>query len=202
MHLIIIDCKLELKVCDSASLEFLREVTSGAGKSIIKRCLLNEKLLHTEPLEQMPDDHKPNDEWIAARLKIKHEFRTRMAAGVQRKLKRQTKNGAHNAGDELWMHVKPALEELREWRLTTRALSDGVEDDSDGAVEKEEDGVGEPDIEVTNSSTVDESDGKRSAAAGRASADDAPDTDTWLGAHPALKKDSTAQEEQNAVLES
>lgn len=160
---------------------------------------MDEKLLHTEPLEQMPDDHKPNDEWIAARLKIKHEFRTRMAAGVQRKMKRQTKNGAHNAGDELWMHVKPTHEELREWLLATRALSDGVEDDSDAAVEKEAHGDGESDTDVGNSSAVGESDGERPAAAGHVSTYDAPDT--WLGAHPALTKNSEPQEEQNAILQ-
>ncbi|KAL5378208.1 hypothetical protein DPSP01_009317 [Paraphaeosphaeria sporulosa] len=177
----------------SASLEFLREVTSGAGKSIIKRCLFDEELLHTQPLEHMPDDHKPNDEWIAARLKIKHEFRTRMAAGMQRKMKRQMKNGAHNAGDELWMHVKPNAEELREWRLKTRVASGDFKDDSDTTVEKEAVEDGEPDTDVGDSSLGDESDRERPVETAYVSADKSQDT--WLGAHPALKKDPNPAQE-------
>ncbi|KAL5411633.1 hypothetical protein PMIN04_010162 [Paraphaeosphaeria minitans] len=182
---------IDLNIC--ASLEFLREVTSGAGKSIIKRCLFDEELLHTQPLEKMPDDHKPNDEWIAARLKIKHEFRTRMAAGVQRKMKRQRKNGAQNAGDELWMHVKPNAEELREWRLKTRVSFGGLQDDSDTVPGKEAVEDGEPDTDVGDSSLGDESDRERPAETDNVATDEAHGT--WLGAHPALKKDANPAQE-------
>ncbi|KAJ4358268.1 uncharacterized protein N0V89_002848 [Didymosphaeria variabile] len=182
----------------SASLEFLREVTSGAGKSIITRCLTDEELLHTQLLEQIPDDHKPNDEWIAARLKIKHEFRTRMATKVQRKMKRQLKNGAPNAGDEVWMHVKPNAEELREWRLETKASFGDYKDDSDTAVEKEAVEDREPEVDAGDLfAHEEESDGGKLAEAGHVPTDD--EQDTWLGAHPALKKDTISEEEQPAI---
>ncbi|KAL1612807.1 hypothetical protein SLS60_001036 [Paraconiothyrium brasiliense] len=194
-------CRLlrpRLTSCASASLEFLREVTSGAGKSIIERCLTDEELLHTQPLEQIPDDHKPNDEWIAARLKIKHEFRTRMATKVQRKLKRQMKNGAPTAGDEVWMHVKPNAEELREWRLKSKASFGEYKHDSDTAVEKEAIGDPDPEVSVGDLSSHEEaSDGGMPAEAGNVSVDDAQDT--WLGAHPALKKDISPEEERAAI---
>ncbi|CAI6339735.1 unnamed protein product [Periconia digitata] len=100
----------------SASLEFLREVTEGAGKSIIQRCLTDEKLLEAKPLDQVPDEHKPDDEWIAARLKIPHEFRTRVAAQAQRKFKRAKKHGFYHPGDEVWVHCKPERDFLDDWK--------------------------------------------------------------------------------------
>jgi platelet-activating factor acetylhydrolase len=42
--------------------------------------------------------------------------RTRLAAKLQRKIKRKKKHGLYNPGDEVWMHVKPELDELRNWR--------------------------------------------------------------------------------------
>jgi platelet-activating factor acetylhydrolase len=112
----------------SASLEFLRDVTSGAGKTIIERCLTDEKLLQANILEQIPDVHKPEDEFIAKGLKVKHEFRTRVAATVQRKLKRTKRHGFYNPGDEMWMHFKPELEQLRAWREKNNTLDDSMDE--------------------------------------------------------------------------
>jgi platelet-activating factor acetylhydrolase len=104
----------------STSLEFLRLVTpeSGGGKSIIARCMTNEKILETPLLEDMPDDHRPDDQWIAARLRVDHEFRKRLAAGVQRKIKRNFQGGmgtGYTTSDEMWCFFKPSEEELRKW---------------------------------------------------------------------------------------
>ncbi|KAF2182522.1 hypothetical protein K469DRAFT_711688 [Zopfia rhizophila CBS 207.26] len=99
----------------SASLEFLRGVTEGAGKSIIERCLTDEELLKTSVIDEIPDEHKPEDEWIAARLRIPHEFRTRLLAKLQRKLKRTRAGGLHKPGDEVWMHFKPEEEDIISW---------------------------------------------------------------------------------------
>jgi platelet-activating factor acetylhydrolase len=104
----------------STSLEFLRLVTpeSGGGKSIIARCMTDEKILQTPLLEDMPDDHRPDDQWIAARLRVDHEFRKRLAAGVQRKVKRNFQGGmgtGYTTSDELWCFYKPSEEELRKW---------------------------------------------------------------------------------------
>lgn len=102
----------------SASLEFLRLVApaSGAGKSLINRSMTDEGLLNTELLEEVPSEHRPTDQWIAARLKIPHEFRTRLTAGVQRQFKKNGRGGTvYSTGDEVWMHFKPTAEELENW---------------------------------------------------------------------------------------
>lgn len=108
----------------SASLEFLREVTEGAGKTIIQRCLTDEKLLEAQPLEQIPDENKPDDEWIAARLKIRHEFRTRLVAHAQRKFKRAKKHGFYHPGDEVWVHCKPDKDFLNNWKINCTSTRD------------------------------------------------------------------------------
>lgn len=101
-------------------------MTSGAGKTIIERCLTDEKLLQADILEQIPDIHKPEDEFIAKGLKVRHEFRTRVAAKVQRKLKRKKRHGFYNPGDEMWMHFKPELKQLRAWREKNYTLDDSM----------------------------------------------------------------------------
>jgi platelet-activating factor acetylhydrolase len=102
----------------SASLEFLRLVApdAGAGKSMINRCMTDEGLLETELLEEVPNEHRPTDQWIAARLKVPHEFRTRLTAGMQRRFKRNVKEKTvYSTGDEMWMHFKPTVTEFERW---------------------------------------------------------------------------------------
>lgn len=78
--------------------------------------MTDEALLETGVLEKVPDEHRPTDQWIAARLKVPHEFRTRLAAGVQRKFKRNKKGETvYSTTDEVWMHFKPTTEELERW---------------------------------------------------------------------------------------
>jgi platelet-activating factor acetylhydrolase len=119
-------------------------VTEGSGKSIIRRCLADEAILQTDPLEQLPDDNRPDDKHIAARLKIPHEFRTRLAARVQRKLKRKRKHGFYNPGDEVWMHLRPRGDDLREYRLkralTQQHLTCGHQNGSVKESDKDDDG--------------------------------------------------------------
>lgn len=102
----------------SASLEFLRLVApdDGAGKSLIDRSMTDEGLLNTEQIEEVPTENRPTDQWIAARLKVPHEFRTRLTAGVQRRFKKNAKGQPiYSTGDEIWMHFKPTTEELEKW---------------------------------------------------------------------------------------
>jgi platelet-activating factor acetylhydrolase len=104
----------------STSLEFLRLVTpaKGGGKSIIDRCMTDEHLLETPTMEDMPTEHRPNDEWIAARLHVDHEFRKRTAAGLQRKFKRNFQGGmgtGYTTSDEMWCFHKPSEAELQKW---------------------------------------------------------------------------------------
>ena len=92
--------------------------STGGGRAIIDRCMTDEGLLHISLLDEIPDDHRPEDEYIAARLRVDHEFRTRMAAGLQRKVKRRVKGGmgkGYSASDEMWCHFKPTDEELQKW---------------------------------------------------------------------------------------
>lgn len=147
--------------------------------------------MQSQPLEQIPDEHKPNDEWIAARLKIKHEFRTRLVTGVQRKMKRRLKNGSRTPGDEVWMHLKPDAEELRKWRLKTKASFEAEQDESDTPGEKELAEETEPSGDLADISSQEEASGPEvSASAG--SLPSAEAQDTWLGAHPALKKETSS----------
>jgi platelet-activating factor acetylhydrolase len=127
----------------STSLEFLRLVTpeSGGGKSIIARCMTDEKLLETPLLEGMPDDHRPDDQWIAARLRVDHEFRKRLAAGVQRKVKRNFQGGmgtGYTTSDEMWCFYKPSDEELQKW----------IDEEERGEKRIDEDRATAPDAEL------------------------------------------------------
>ena len=114
---VVIICTRSLMWC-SASLEFLRLVAPdvGSGKSIINRCMTDESLLATDLLKEVPDEHRPTDQWIAARLRVHHEFRNRVTAGVQRRWKRNLHGQeSYFTGDEVWMHFKPSPEQLKRW---------------------------------------------------------------------------------------
>ncbi|KAF2030534.1 hypothetical protein EK21DRAFT_111849 [Setomelanomma holmii] len=104
----------------SASLEFLSLVTpsTSSGKAIIDRCMTNESILRTELIEELPDEHRPDDAYIAAKLRVDHEFKKRVAAGLQRKLKRNFQGGmgtGYTTSDEVWSHFKPTEEQLEKW---------------------------------------------------------------------------------------
>jgi platelet-activating factor acetylhydrolase len=174
----------------SASLEFLRDVTEGAGKSIIQRCLTDEELLQTQPLDQLPDENKPDNEWIAARLKIRHEFRTRVAASVQRKLKRSKEHGFYNKGDEMWIHCKPDEEELKNWRVKNRCTlgEEGISSEKDEKMNEEEKGSSENNSQDASGYT------SRDLGEGEETDDTAPET--WLGCHPALSSNIGSDEER------
>jgi platelet-activating factor acetylhydrolase len=80
--------------------------------------MTDESILRTELIDEIPDDHRPNDEWIAARLRVDHEFRKRVAAGLQRKFKRNFQGGmgtGYTTSDEVWSHFKPTEEQLDKW---------------------------------------------------------------------------------------
>jgi platelet-activating factor acetylhydrolase len=80
--------------------------------------MTDERILETEVLEELPTDHRPDDEWIAAKLRVDHEFKKRMAAGVQRKFKRNFQGGmgtGYSTFDEVWCHYKPTQEQLEKW---------------------------------------------------------------------------------------
>lgn len=91
---------------------------SGGGKAIINRCMTDESILQTELVEEIPTDHRPDDQWIAARLRVEHEFRKRVLASVQRKFRRNFQGGmgtGYTTSDEVWSHFKPTKEQLENW---------------------------------------------------------------------------------------
>jgi platelet-activating factor acetylhydrolase len=80
--------------------------------------MTDESILRTELIDEIPDDHRPNDEYIAARLRVDHEFRKRIAAGMQRKFKRNFQGGmgtGYTTSDEVWSHFKPTEKQLDKW---------------------------------------------------------------------------------------
>lgn len=177
-------------VRSSASLEFLRDVTEGAGKSIIQRCLTDENLLQTELIGDVPDEHRPDDEFIAARLKIPHEARTRMAAKAQRKIKRTKAHGFYSTGDEIWMHCRPDGEELRNWRVKNRCTFGS--DDDVGREEEVELRDEAKDMESA-SEDVSGEDFQRTEV-GKSSSNTSQEN--WLGCKPSLKSGPSPERER------
>lgn len=182
-----------------ASLEFLRLVAppEGCGKAIIDRCLTNEEILLTSVLEVLPDEHKPDDAYIAAKLKVNNAFRNRLAASFQRKWKRNANSGngaEYQVSDEVWCHFKPTEEELNSW------IEEGSKADErvDEAHAVRGDGVASHDRAANDVHSDDEINGVRGESSSplehksNAKRDVAEDThdrpkQSWLGLHSALK---------------
>lgn len=102
----------------NASLEFLSQVLPKELGEVC-RAHPNEGILESriQPLDRIPSAlmHKPHDEWIAARLKIRHEWLFRVSPKLFRKLHRiqnQRKGRAPETGDETWLHAKPSRESI------------------------------------------------------------------------------------------
>ena len=172
----------------SASLEFLRLVApdAGAGKSLINRAMTDEGLLHTELLEEVPNEHRPTDQWIAARLKVPHEFRTRLTAGVQRYFKKNAKGETvYCTGDEVWMHFKPTAKELEKW----------IKEEDRGEERIDSNHAMKPGTEEVNPATHElhgDNDGSRTNAGGGPSGADPPH-------ERSPKKDTASEQSQSHV---
>ncbi|KAF7184995.1 putative phospholipase A2 [Pseudocercospora fuligena] len=116
----------------NASLEFLDQ-TLPEDLAIVNRAYKNENLLEAElsPLEKIPTNqmHKPKEKYIAARLKIRHEWVYRISPKLFRALKRKDakRHGrSPQLGDEIWLHCKPSKETVEDYlrRTTGRSESD------------------------------------------------------------------------------
>ncbi|KAI1771772.1 platelet-activating factor acetylhydrolase, isoform II-domain-containing protein [Hypoxylon cercidicola] len=105
----------------NSSLEFLNrvlppEVTRGND-------WMDEGLLRTKPLNELPRDHRPDDKFMASRLKIPNELRLRARNWLPRKpkmpvvatdIRGKPLIGLVNfiaPGDEVWLHFSPDQEE-------------------------------------------------------------------------------------------
>ncbi|KAK3621883.1 hypothetical protein LTR56_014987 [Elasticomyces elasticus] len=105
----------------NASLEFLHKVLP-IELAQVNRAYKNEGLLESEPspLNRIPSIqmHRPDEQYTAARLKIKHESVYRLSPKLYRKLKRreaEKKGRRPETGDEIWLHVKPSAASLEKF---------------------------------------------------------------------------------------
>jgi len=123
------DPERALDINVNASLEFLSMVMPTIPYRI-KKAFPNEELLRTQThhLEDIPtiDMHKPKDEkWMAARLRIPHEFTWRVAPGLARKLARKkVTEGGGSPDDEIWLHCKPVEGTVEKYNSTVDRLKD------------------------------------------------------------------------------
>jgi platelet-activating factor acetylhydrolase len=116
----------------NASLEFLNQVMpydlTGGFRSFDNENLLQSGL---SPLEQIPSSqlHRPDEKWVAARLKIRHEWAYRMSPKLFRRLKRakaQHEGKEDDTGNEVWLHSKPDEALVEEHRSRVKRGSGGV----------------------------------------------------------------------------
>lgn len=107
----------------SASLEFLAQVLP-LRHAPFYRSLRGENLLEQPRLERLPSEHKPDKEWMAMRLKLKHEMQGRIVPKLRRRLKRV--GGMDGDDHEVWIHVAPTGEELEQWEDRRAAEAENI----------------------------------------------------------------------------
>lgn len=102
----------------SASLEFLARVISLP----FHRSLRSGQILEQQRLEKLPAKLRPDDEWMARRLKLEHETRGRVNPKLRRRLKKV--GGIHSDDEEIWMHFVPTDEVLEQWEMRINEVED------------------------------------------------------------------------------
>ncbi|GJC88304.1 platelet-activating factor acetylhydrolase [Colletotrichum liriopes] len=113
----------------SPSLEFLK-ITLPPEQTKYNTWI-DEKMLKTtespsEPLSVVTHDHRPDDRWIAVRLKVDNEATLRMKNWLQHKNRVLLRKGEGSGmpsglinwgeGNEVWMHVSPGRESVEKHR--------------------------------------------------------------------------------------
>ncbi|KAL2136269.1 hypothetical protein VTI74DRAFT_4504 [Chaetomium olivicolor] len=101
-------------------LEFLKLTQPGAQTSFA-RVWTGEKLLNVaDPETKVVSDHRPDDKWVAARLKIPNEFSMRV-----RGMLRRSPNGVvdQGAGSEIWCHQSPGVDTMERYMRRNDRLS-------------------------------------------------------------------------------
>jgi platelet-activating factor acetylhydrolase len=113
----------------NASLEFLKKVMPARISAMNRGT--NEHLLDVATLSKLPSEHKPEEKYMAVRLRIPNEFRARITPRwlrkytwdenfkLQKRALPRTPTGTVLAGlevlemgEEVWMHVAPTKSEL------------------------------------------------------------------------------------------
>jgi platelet-activating factor acetylhydrolase len=116
------DPKRALDINLGATLEFLHLVAPERSE-IISRTMKAEDLLKVEMLEDMPTDHRPDDKYLAMKLKVPMHLTARLMPGAIRKLKRMG-DPVVGPGEEIWMHLSTTKDELEKWRDSERSSRD------------------------------------------------------------------------------
>ena len=100
----------------NASLEFLSHVLP-ADLAQVNRAWPNEKLLdsNASPLDRIPSTqlHRPRDDLVAVRLRIRHEWLYRISPKLFRRVRRkqnERRGKPPETGDEIWLHIKPSAD--------------------------------------------------------------------------------------------
>jgi platelet-activating factor acetylhydrolase len=108
-----VDPKRALDLNIDATLEFLKLVMKGRT-SIIERTLKAKGILAVPVLPEMPTDHKPSGKWIAMRLHIPHEFKSRILPNLRKV--NMAVNGERSPDQEIWMHISSTLGDVHPWK--------------------------------------------------------------------------------------
>ena len=104
------DPRRAIDVNISASLEYLAKVMPHPIFPF-HRCLGSDNFLKVPTIDQLPSEHKPDEKWLAVRLKMPHEIRGRAIPKLRRRLKKY--GGMTGDEKEIWMHISPTEEDFR-----------------------------------------------------------------------------------------
>jgi platelet-activating factor acetylhydrolase len=120
----LVDPRRMLHLTIAASLEFLKIALPPEQTKY--NTWVDEEILKTADAPEEPDakvslDHRPDDKWIAVRLKLENELSVRTRKWVQRKTQKLFSRRRSDRtlvdwgeGNEIWMHFSPTHEEVEE----------------------------------------------------------------------------------------
>ncbi|KAH6650258.1 platelet-activating factor acetylhydrolase, isoform II-domain-containing protein [Chaetomium tenue] len=129
----IVDPKRAIYLTVHSALEFLR-LTLPAPQTRFAEAWPDDQLLGSADSEtEAVSDHRPDDKWVAARLKIPNEFSTRLRSMFQRDASLASPRGLMNQGlgNEIWCHQAPSQDSVarylrRNGRLPILGSQEGV----------------------------------------------------------------------------
>ncbi|KAK0748256.1 platelet-activating factor acetylhydrolase, partial [Apiosordaria backusii] len=113
----IVNPKRAIYLTVHSALEFLK-ITLPPQQTRFKKSWADDQLLSkADPGVEVELDYRPNDKWVAARLKIPHEFRLRLKSTVKPKKDTSVPRDASGkplkgllswgVGQEIWCHQRP-----------------------------------------------------------------------------------------------
>lgn len=111
-----------------SALEFLTMTLPQAQTRLVRTWPDGHLLRNARSETKVVSDHRPDDKWVAARLKIPNEFSTRLRSTLRRASKGSTNQGAEA---EIWCHQSPDRDSVerymrRNHRLPVSTSPEGV----------------------------------------------------------------------------